>query len=55
MTIIRANHTNGNVKIALLRQDADVASTVESLKLAGYWLAIRTEPFAPAERKRRTA
>ncbi len=50
MNIIRAQHINGNVRCALLRNDADVAGTVASLEAAGYWQAITVEPFTPKAR-----
>jgi hypothetical protein len=51
--IIRAAHTNGYVKCALLRGEAEIAATVASLETAGYWLDIRVEPFVPQPRARR--
>jgi hypothetical protein len=49
--LIRATHTNGYVKCALVRATADVASAVASMTAAGYWLNITVEPFAPKTRR----
>lgn len=51
--IVRAAHTNGYVKCALLRAEAEVAATVAGLESAGHWVNVRVEPFVPEPRKAR--
>lgn len=51
--IIRAAHTNGYVKCALLRAESEVAATVARLEAAGYWTNVRVESFAPQPPKAR--
>lgn len=49
--IVRAAHTNGYVKCALLRTEAEVAATVASLESAGHWVDIWVEAFVPQSRR----
>lgn len=49
--IVRAAHTNGYVKCALLRAESEVAATVARLEADGDWKDVRVEPFVPEPRK----
>lgn len=49
--IVRAAHTNGYVKCALLRAESEVAATVARLEAAGHWANVRVESFEPRPTK----
>lgn len=50
---IAANHTNGYVKLAMVRAEADVSAVVATLESRGYWMNITVTPVdAGAERRK---
>lgn len=52
MVTIKAAHSNGYIKIALLRTEADAPSVIASLEAAGYWNAITVAAFEPRQKGR---
>lgn len=48
---IAANHTNGYVKLAMVRDGFDVPAVVAALQARGYWVNITVTPWVPERRK----
>lgn len=53
MVVIRAEHVNGNIRMALIRTEAQADEALASVRAAGYWKDITVEPFVPANRRSR--
>lgn len=51
--IVRADHVNGYVKCALIRNEVDVRPTIIRLESAGYWTHVRIDRFEPRAVTRR--
>lgn len=52
MTKITAVHTNGYVRLAMVRNDEDVSQVVATLESRGYWTSIKAEPFVLEPRRK---
>lgn len=52
MVKITAAHTNGNIKLALVRSDEDAQQTIATLESRGYWMNIKAEPFVLEPRRK---
>lgn len=51
MMKIAAAHTNGYVKLAMVRKGEDVPAVVATLESRGYWKDITVTPFVFERRK----
>lgn len=50
MVKIAANHTNGYVKLAMVRSEEDAPAVIATLESRGYWVNITVTPFVPDRR-----
>ena len=51
MVKIAASHTNGYVKLAMVRSEADAVAVVAMLEERGRWTNITVTPWVPTPRR----